>query len=84
MKYFTIKFSNEPEEQILTKKTSLVRAIRENPGKIEYIYRYWWSGDDLIECTHLKAEEVFLTRAKDLTRGHTQNWAIAHHTINNH
>jgi hypothetical protein len=78
MKYFTVKLKSEDKEHICTKKISLVNFIRNNITEIEYIRRYWWSGDDLIECNSFKPEEIILTKASQLKRGHTAQWAAQH------
>jgi hypothetical protein len=79
MKYFAVKLITEEEEQNIFRKKSLLKFIKDNSTNIDYIRHYWWSGDELIECKDYSIDEIISTKMKDISKGHTQLWAAAHH-----
>lgn len=71
MKYFM------DGDRMIGSATNAKRYLRENP-QVETLARYWWSGNDLIECEDYSREEILGNTARKLTEGETAQWALDH------
>lgn len=71
MKYF------QHGNQIVGSATSAKRYLRDNP-QVETLTRYWWSGQDLIECDDYSRDQILGKTARTLTEGETAQWALDH------
>jgi hypothetical protein len=71
MKYFT------DGDKILGSATSAKRYLRDNPN-VATVQRYWWYGNDLIECEDYTREQILGETAHTLTQGETAQWAHDH------
>ena len=76
MKYFEITDA-QGEDQQFTSIRALRAHLKEHP-EIPSAWRYWWCGDDLVECEKIPREEIFRGRARELKAGMTAQWAAAH------
>lgn len=76
MKYFAVE-QKDKEDLLFTSITSLRQYLKEHV-EIAKVYRYWWSGSDLVECTPYRRDEILINKARILKSGETAQWAIAH------
>jgi len=75
MKYFVAEIDGE--EEILGKASAAKAFLTEHPEVME-VWRYWWSGNDLIDCEKFTRGEMFDKSVKKLSRGETAQWAYSH------
>ncbi len=76
MKYFT----HGSDNAIIGSASATRRFLRDNPH-VGTVVRWWWSGNDLIECEDYSREEILGATAEKLNRGATAQWAVDHHAI---
>lgn len=75
MKYFTAKIDGKDE--ILGGAGATKRYLKAHP-EIELVVRWWWSGNDLIECEDVSRGEMLASTVRRLDRGQTAQWAHDH------
>jgi len=73
VKYFEVEGADGMEQ--FTSIRSLRKHLCLHP-EVNVVYRYWWSGSDLVECKFLRREEVM--KGKGLKNGMTAQWAASH------
>ena len=75
MKYFTA--GEQPNEKQFTGIRALRQYLTEHP-EVKTVTRWWWSGNDLIECIPVSREDILLKKAAELKAGQTAQWAYDH------
>lgn len=78
MKYFTAKIDGKDE--IIGRAGETKRYLKAHP-EIESVVRWWWSGNDLIECEDYSRAQILGATVKQAETGATAQWAHDHHTV---
>lgn len=78
MKYFTANINGS--EKNIGSAAAARRFLRANPSVLT-VTRWWWSGQDLIECEEYDREQVLNTKSVVLEQGATAQWAYDHRLI---
>lgn len=76
MKYFTAKINGKDE--IIGNAGETKRYLKAHP-EIESVIRWWWSGNDLIECEDYSRQQILGATVKQSETGATAHWAHDHH-----
>jgi hypothetical protein len=75
MKYFTAKENGK--EKIIGSASTAKRYLRAHP-EVQEVTRYWWSGNDLIECEDYDREKLLVKTVRELNSGATAQWCVHH------
>jgi hypothetical protein len=78
VKYFTISEPNGKEHGPVSSKRSVVAVLDSLPSLdgVE-IVRWWWVRDELVDTDVYEPRKFLATRAHELQRGATAQWAAA-------
>lgn len=76
-KYFTIEELGGGDGPYFYSVRELRAKLSEMP-EVQTVQRWWWSGNDLIECEDVSREMIMQTKARRLTSGATMKWSIEH------
>lgn len=76
-KYFTIQELGGGDGPFFSSVRAL-RAQLETMPEVQTVQRWWWSGDDLVDCEDVPRDEIMKTKAKKLKAGITAQWGHDH------
>jgi hypothetical protein len=75
MKYFTA--NENGKEEIIGSASAAKQYLRAHP-EVQEVTRYWWSGNDLIECEEYDREKLLGKTVRELNSGATAQWCVHH------